>query len=206
MNLDIDAIRGDTLTIQFEIESNIELDLNDDEFEIAFSVKQPATSTGYVLQKDKTAVSKIGNNIFLLRVAPEDTTYLVPGFYNYDLQITIYDDIFTIAIGRLQLILDITRPRVNLPAFPYPDIDADGIITTHDAEMIATAYRNIMTDQPSGLTPAQENLADCNRDGYIDMTDSSLVRAYIEQCQQGVYQNDAYGWASFMTDRFIPQG
>lgn len=204
--MNIDAIRGDTLTIYFEIESDQVLALSDDNFKITFSLKQSATASGYVFQKDKTAVTELGENKFKIRIAPEDTTNLVPGFYFYDIQLDIYDDVFTIALGKLHLEIDITRPPAALPNFPYPDIDGDGRVTSMDASLVFAAYNNIMTDQPSGLTPEQENLADCNRDGLIDIIDASLLMSYYSGCGTGKYTNNQEGWTAFMTEHYIPQG
>lgn len=204
--MNIDMIRGDTLTVQFEIESNTILDLADDNYKITFSLKQSATATEYVFQKDKTAVTQISQNNFKIRIAPEDTVNLVPGFYFYDLQLEIYDDVFTIAIGKLYLKADITRPPAELPDFPYPDIDGDGRVTSMDASLVFTAYNNIMTDQPSGLTPEEENLADCNRDGLIDVIDAQLILSYYAGCGSGKYTNNQAGWTAFMTEHYIPQG
>ena len=52
--MNIDIIRGDTLNIQFEIESDTVLDLESEDFEITFSLKRLATDNDYVFQKDKT--------------------------------------------------------------------------------------------------------------------------------------------------------
>lgn len=204
--MNIDMIRGDTLTVQFEIESNTVLDLEDNNYKITFSLKQSATSTDYVFQKDKTAVTQISQNNFKIRIAPEDTVNLVPGFYFYDLQLEIYDDVFTIAIGKLYLKADITRPPAELPEFPYPDIDGDGRVTSMDSSLVFAAYMNISTDEPSGLTPEQENLADCNRDGLIDVIDAQLILSYYAGCGSGKYTNNQEGWTAFMSEHYIPQG
>ena len=204
--MNIDMIRGDTLTVQFEIESNTVLDLEDNNYKITFSLKQSATSTDYVFQKDKTAVTQISQNNFKIRIAPEDTVNLVPGFYFYDLQLEIYDNVFTIAIGKLYLKADITRPPAELPEFPYPDIDGDGRVTSMDSSLVFAAYMNISTDEPSGLTPEQENLADCNRDGLIDVIDAQLILSYYAGCGSGKYTNNQEGWTAFMTEHYIPQG
>lgn len=203
--MNIDMIRGDTLNIQFEIEADTALDLQSNDFEITFSLKQAATSTAYVFQKDKTAVTEIGTNIFVLRIAPEDTVDLIPGYYYYDLQLGIEDDIFTIAIGRMHIEIDITRPPVQFPEFPYPDIDDDGLVTPTDSSMVLDAYMNISSGEPSGLTEEQEDLADCNRDGFITAADSALIMSYYSKCLSGEYTNDATGWTSFMQERWQPQ-
>lgn len=203
--MNIDMIRGDTLTVQFEIESNTILDLADDNFKITFSLKQTATAKEYVFQKDKTAVMQISQNNFKIRIAPEDTVNLVPGFYYYDLQLDIYDDVFTIAIGRLYLETDITRPPVIIPNFPFPDIDGDGSVTLMDATMVLRAYSNIQAGEPSGLTPEQEDLADANRDGFINSIDASLIMSFYSGCATDKYTNDQAGWTTFMTEHYVPQ-
>ena len=203
MNLDI--IRGDTVNIQFEIESDTVLDLTSDDFEITFSLKRSATDNAYVFQKDKTAVTSPADNVFILRVAPEDTVNLIPGYYYYDLQLNIGTDVYTIAIGKIHLEIDITRPPAVLPAFPYPDIDGNGTVTAIDASMVLTAYTNIQAGEPSGLTPEQEDLADANRDGIISSVDASLIMSFYSGCSTGTYTNNQAGWTTFMTEHYVPQ-
>lgn len=202
----IDMIRGDTLNIEFEIESDTVLDLSSDDFQITFSLKRLATDKAYIFQKDKTAVVSPAENVFILRVAPEDTVDLIPGYYYYDLQLNIGDDVYTILIGKLQLEIDITRPPVIIPEFPYPDINDDGIVNSTDASLVLQAYTNIASGQPSGLSPAQENLADCNRDGYITADDASLILSYISKVAAGLYNNNQAGWTEFMTEYYLTQG
>ena len=204
--MNIDTIRGDTLNIQFEIEADTVLDLEDDDFQITFSLKQAATDNAYVFQKDKTAVVSPSPNVFILRVAPDDTVNLVPGYYYYDIQLNIADDVYTIAIGKLHLEIDITRPPVVLPTFPYPDINDDGTVNSIDSSMVLTAYMNIASGEPSGLTAEQEDLADCNRDGIISSKDASLIMAYYSDCVAGLYTNDQAGWTTFMSEHYEQQG
>lgn len=203
--MNIDMIRGDTLNIQFEIESDTVLDLTSEDFEITFSLKRSATDNAYVFQKDKTAVTSPADNVFVLRVAPEDTVNLIPGYYYYDIQLNIGEDIFTIAIGKFHIAIDITRPPVILPDFPFPDIDGDGTVTATDASMVLTAYANIQAGEPSGLTPEQEDLADANRDGIINSIDASLIMSFYSGCATGKYTNNQAGWTTFMTEHYVPQ-
>lgn len=200
--MNIDMIRGDTVNIQFEIESDTVLDLTSNDFQITFSLKQAATDTEYVFQKHKAAVTQISENNFVLRIAPEDTAELIAGYYFYDLELTIGDDIYTIALGMFQIIRDITLPPVPLPDFVYPDINDDGTVDQTDKNMIMTAYTNIMVGNPSGLTAEQENLADCNRDGRITAIDASYVGGFLTAVSQGTYTNNSAGWIQYMTDRF----
>lgn len=203
--MNIDTIRGDTLNIQLEFESDIVLNLESNDFDITFSLKQFATAVPYVFQKDKTAVTEIDDNIFMLRIAPEDTVDLVPGYYYYDIEVKLGEDVYTVAIGRLHIEVDITRPPVVLPTFPYPDIDGDGTITSVDASMVLMAYTNIQAGEPSGLTPEQEDLADANRDGIINSVDASLIMSFYSGCSTGTYTNDQTGWNTFMAEHYEPQ-
>lgn len=203
--MNIDTIRGDTLNIQLEFESDTVLDLSSEDFDITFSLKQYATAVPYVFQKDKTAVTKIGDNIFMLRIAPEDTVDLVPGYYYYDIEVKLGEDIYTVAIGRMYIEVDITRPPVVLPEFPFPDINGDGIVDSRDSTLVLDAWMNISTGQPSGLTPEQENLADANRDGIIDGRDATLVLSFYSKCSVGQYTDDQAGWTQFMTEQYEPQ-
>ena len=203
--MNIDIIRGDTVNIQFEVESDTVLDLTSDDFEITFSLKRSATDNAYVFQKDKTAVTSPADNVFILRVAPEDTVHLIPGYYYYDLQLNIGTDVYTIAIGKIHLEIDITRPPVILPDFPFPDIDGNGTVTAIDSSMVLTAYTNIQAGEPSGLTPEQEDLADANRDGIISSVDASLIMSFYSGCSTGDYTNNQAGWTTFMTEHYVPQ-
>lgn len=203
--MDFASTRGDSIFIQFDIDSDIVLDLSSDDFEITFSLKQSATDSAYVFQKDKTAVTQLAENSFVLRIAPEDTVELFPGYYYYDIQLNIGDDVFTIALGQLQLVRDITRPPVVLPTFIYPDVNGDGIVDTSDAVLVMQAYANIQAGQPSGLTEEQENLADCDRNGIIDSTDAMLISSFYSACQGGTYTNNSAGWTEYMNARYGAQ-
>lgn len=203
--MDFASTRGDSIFIQFDIDSDIVLDLSSNDFEITFSLKQSATDSAYVFQKDKTAVTQLAENSFVLRIAPEDTVDLFPGYYYYDIQLNIGDDVFTIALGQLQLVRDITRPPVVLPTFIYPDVNGDGIVDTSDAVLVMQAYANIQAGQPSGLTEEQENLADCDRNGIIDSTDAMLISSFYSACQGGTYTNNSAGWTEYMNARYGAQ-
>ena len=109
MIIDIESIRGDTLNIQFSIDT--ELNLESKDIAINFSVKSTPTSTKYLIQVDKSAVSAVTgqNNTYTMRIAPLSTSVLPEGYYSYDLQLTYGEDIYTIAIGTLHIIQDITN-------------------------------------------------------------------------------------------------
>lgn len=199
----IDMIRGDTLNITFSIGADTVIDLSSDEVAFTFSVKEKATDVAYVFQKDKSAVTALGDNSFVFRIAPEDTVELVPGYYYYDIQFDFGSDVYTLAIGQLHIEIDITRPPIVYPDFPYPDINSDGTVDTSDVVLILQAYANIRAGEPSGLTAEQEDLADANRNGVIDSSDAALISSFYAGCQGGTYTNDQEGWTEFMRSRYI---
>lgn len=111
-NID-DHVRGDTLTIAFTIEADEIIDITSDDVAIDFSIKQTIQSSGYLVHKDKSAVETVADNSFVLRVAPEDTATLDERYYPYDLQLTIGSDVYTLAIGNVHIIADVTRNGVD---------------------------------------------------------------------------------------------
>lgn len=204
--MNIDMIRGDTVNIQFEVESDTVLDLSSDDFDVTFSLKQAATDTAYVFQKHKSAVTEISENNFVLRIAPEDTAERIPGFYYYDIQLNIGDNVYTIALGIFQIIRDITLPPVPLPDFIYPDVNGDGLADDDDVMLILEAYTNIRVGEPSGLTPEQEDIADCNRDGRITSSDATLLAGFLRDVSRGLYSNNSAGWDAYMAVHYPLQG
>jgi len=198
----IESFRGDTLPISFGIVSDVEIDLNSDSVAFTFSVKEKATDIAYVFRKDKSAITALGDNTFLLRIPPEDTVDLVPGYYYYDLQFDFGEDVYTLESGQLHLKIDITRPPVVFPEFPYPDVNNDGTVDTSDVVLILQAYANIRAGEPSGLTAEQEDLADANRNGVIDSSDAALISSFYAGCQGGTYTNDQAGWTAYMQTRY----
>lgn len=111
-NQNISMIRGDTLAFGFEIDgSNQELDT------AYFTCKSDINNIEPLFQKslnDGIEIASTTNNSisYRVRVAPEDTYNLEAGNYNYDLQIGLNGDIYTILIGILSLNEDVTRNEV----------------------------------------------------------------------------------------------
>ena len=106
--MNIDMIRGDTLSIAFSIEADTVIDISSDDVAFTFSVKEKASDTAYILQKDKSAVTVESDNSFIFRIAPEDTAELSEGIYEYDLEFRYGSDVYTLSRGGLQITSDIT--------------------------------------------------------------------------------------------------
>ena len=106
----LEMVRGDTLSFGIEIIDDsghlVEADT------IYFSCKKTPEDTEYLFQKsldDGISVSQTKPNSYVVRVAPEDTEDADLGVYNYDLEIGKNGDIFTVLVGTLKIISDITR-------------------------------------------------------------------------------------------------
>lgn len=109
-DIDITAVRGDTIALGVELlDEDGEL-LTDDLDAAYFSCKADPSDSNYVFQKSLTdGITKVEAGKYTVRVAPEDTEDLEPGSYFYDLEITIGSDVYTPLKGRLKLEQDITR-------------------------------------------------------------------------------------------------
>ena len=107
-NQNITMVRGDTLSFGFEIEGITQ------ELDTAYFTCKKDLSNNPVFQKSLTdgiSVVETGENSisYRVRVAPEDTANLEIGVYNYDLEIGLNSDIYTILLGSLKIQGDVTR-------------------------------------------------------------------------------------------------
>ena len=111
-NYHISMIRGDTLSFNLEF-NGLEKDLDT----ACFTVKEYEDGA-IIFQKyigvDK-GISKIKDNLYVVRIAPEDTEDLVAKSYHFDLEISIVvdevfekSDVFTIMRGILEIEKDVT--------------------------------------------------------------------------------------------------
>lgn len=100
----IEMVRGDTLSFGIEFEGL------DQDLDAAYFTVRNRNNDGQILQKSiGDGITKTEANKYRVRVAPEDTANVTPGVYNYDLEITVGDDVYTILRGTLQLFRDETR-------------------------------------------------------------------------------------------------
>lgn len=104
MNYQINMVRGDTLAFGLDFE-NLDQDLES----AFFSVKVNATDDYYIFQKSlENGIYKVADNEYIVRIAPEDTAELDAGNYNFDLQISVNGEVFTIMLGIIVLEQDVT--------------------------------------------------------------------------------------------------
>ncbi|MBR4656533.1 MAG: hypothetical protein IKO68_08220 [Oscillospiraceae bacterium] len=107
--MNITLVRGDTLAFGVLIENNTQpLDA------AFFSAKKDKDDEAYILQAsigDGIELAETGENstTYRVRVSPEKTERVTPGNYYYDLQIQQNGDVFTVLMGTLVVLNDITR-------------------------------------------------------------------------------------------------
>ena len=105
---DMSMVRGDTLVFFFKIN---ELSSNRVD-SLMFTCKQNDTDDAEIFQKtigDGITLVDSEENLWKVRVAPEDTAGITGGKYVYDIQLGIGDDIYTPIKGKMTIIQDVTE-------------------------------------------------------------------------------------------------
>ena len=100
---DFSMIRGDTVQFTLTIKNTDEIPA-----EIWFSVRK-GSDAPYTFQKSLDDGITTDNEDYLIRIAPEDTQELTPGRYLYDVELKFGADVYTVLMGRIELIEDVTR-------------------------------------------------------------------------------------------------
>ena len=111
MRKNFEIVKGDTLAFAVEIgfdEDPVDAD------EMLFTVKRNADDDADIFQKRLKhgieKVAKVGNKLYYrVRASPLDTRSLEVGLYQYDLEIHVNGDIFTILNGLLIVENEITE-------------------------------------------------------------------------------------------------
>lgn len=105
MEKNIEMIRGDTFAFGVEFEG-LEQDLD----EAYFTIKKELSDSTSLVQKElDDGISKVSDGNYRVRVAPEDTASLNPGYYHYDFEIQVNSDTYTLFYGILKLIQGVTE-------------------------------------------------------------------------------------------------
>lgn len=108
MDKNLKMVRGDTLAFGFEYEFDDESTQDLDT--CYFSCKLNPDDAEYIFQKSiGDGISKVDDNQYRVRIAPEDTDGIDIGKYYYDFQIGLNSDIHTILKGVLIVEREITR-------------------------------------------------------------------------------------------------
>ena len=101
----LSMVRGDTLSFDVRLSDLDGATISS----LYFTVKKKASDEVFIFQKSLTdGISKVDDTTYRVRVAPEDTNGVVTGKYAYDLQIGVGTDIYTLLMGSLTIIQDVT--------------------------------------------------------------------------------------------------
>lgn len=102
----ITMVKGDTLSFGIEIDG-----LDGQDLESAFfTCKDVPTSSDFIFKKSLgDGISNNGDGTYTVRVVPADTENVTAGSYYYDCQIGINGDVYTILIGLLTILQDVTN-------------------------------------------------------------------------------------------------
>lgn len=99
----LSMVKGDTLAFGFEIEGVDDLE------NAYFSCKANKGDDVYIFQKSLgNGIYKVDNGKYGVRVPPPDTKNIEAGNYYYDLQIQVNLDVYTVLIGKLEIVEEIT--------------------------------------------------------------------------------------------------
>lgn len=104
----LSMVKGDTLAFGIEIEGVDDLE------NAFFSCKANKEDETYIFQVSLgNGIYKTDSGKYGVRVAPADTKNVEAGTYYFDLQIQVNLDIYTVLIGRLEIIEQVTTEGVE---------------------------------------------------------------------------------------------
>lgn len=105
MEYDIEFVRGDTFIMILNFEN-----LDNAITGMYFSCKTSPLSTSYIFQKTlNDGITLLSDGSYQIKAVPNDTANATGNDYYYDVQVTIGTDIYTILIGKLTIVQDITK-------------------------------------------------------------------------------------------------
>lgn len=102
----LSMVRGDTFSFDVRLSEMDNITVRS----LFFTVKKRASDETPIFQKSfSDGITRVDDNTFRVRVAPEDTGNVSPGKYAYDLQIGVNMDTYTLLIGSIDILQDVTR-------------------------------------------------------------------------------------------------
>lgn len=98
-------VKGDSFTFDLLISDIQDIDITS----LYFTVKEKDLEK-YVFQKSlQNGITLLEDLKYRIRIDPEDTIDILPGKYDYDLEIGLGDDIATVMMGTIIIVEDITK-------------------------------------------------------------------------------------------------
>lgn len=102
----ITMVKGDTLAFNIEIDGLDGGDLDS----ASFTCKEIPTSSDAVFRKTLGyGITKVDDGLYCVKVSPTDTENATAGSYYYDCQIGFNGGVYTIMLGMLEILQDVTN-------------------------------------------------------------------------------------------------
>lgn len=107
MMQNLSMVRGDSASFNFEFENESAVTLESAEFIVSASYDDNESA---LFVKDLTdGIQSLGDNLYVVRIAPSDTEGADAGLYYYDFTIGVNGDVFTLLHGVLRIEADVRR-------------------------------------------------------------------------------------------------
>lgn len=105
----IRVTRGDTLSFSVQVCDEEGAPFGQNLERAYFTCKSNRSDNRFLFKKSLAdGVSKVGQGVYTVRVAPSDTASAKPGKYFYDFEIGCNGDVFTVMRGVLEIMQDVT--------------------------------------------------------------------------------------------------
>ena len=208
MEQNINITRGDTCSfnIQFvDFAGDLEHDVQD----MFLSVKEDINSPTIFQKSLGNGISKVIDNVYVVRIAPEDTEDMALGYYYYDFEVKINDDVFTLLKGVMQITYDVTEPTSVVTIAPYAELQDirvgyDGIVypsagdavrdqvnDLHEEVDVLDGRMDEFASLPEGSTAGNAELVDIRvgANGITYPSAGDAVRGQVEELDDKILAN-----------------
>ena len=208
MEQNIEITRGDTASFNLQF-VDFAGDLEHDVQDMFLTVKEDINGSAIFQKSLGNGISKVIDNVYVVRIAPEDTEDLNLGYYYYDFEVKINDDVFTLLKGVMQITYDVTDPtsiitiapyaelqdiRVGYNGITYPsagDAVRDQVSDLHEEFDVLDGRMDEFASLPEGSTAGNAELVDIRvgANGITYPSAGDAVRGQVEELDDKILDN-----------------
>lgn len=208
MEQNIEITRGDTASFNLQF-VDFAGDLEHDVQDMFLTVKEDINGSVLFQKSLGNGISKVIDNVYVVRIAPEDTEDLNLGYYYYDFEVKINDDVFTLLKGVMQIAYDVTDPTSIITIAPYAELqdirvgyngdvypsagDAvrDQVNDLHEEVDVLDGRMDEFASLPEGSTAGDAELVDIRvgANGITYPSAGDAVRGQVEELDNKVLDN-----------------
>ena len=206
MEQNLSITRGDTASFNLQF-VNFDGDLANDLESMLLTVKESINGSAVFQKSLGSGISAISDGIYVVRIAPEDTEDLNLGYYYYDLEIRLNNDVFTMLKGVMEITYDVTSPTESVIIDPYAElrdirVAYDGAVYPTAGDAVRTQIRDLHTDVdvldgrvdaiaslPEGSTTGDAELRDIRvgANGVVYPTAGDAVRGQVNELNDDMH-------------------